>query len=50
MEKRCFADAGGYCFALEEKKCDNCKFYRSDITYLDVIRDINRYSRPEKER
>jgi hypothetical protein len=50
MEKRCFADAGEYCFALREKKCENCKFYRTDIAYIDIIRDINRYSVPWKER
>lgn len=49
MEKRCFADAGERCIALKEKKCENCKFYRTDISYIDITKDINWYSAPRKE-
>ena len=43
MEKRCFADAGEYCFALREKKCENCKFYRTDLDILQIEKDDASY-------
>ncbi len=32
------------CNALIVKSCENCKFYRNDITREDIERDINKYS------
>lgn len=30
--KKCFADAGSECTALEEKHCEYCRFYKVNIT------------------
>ena len=29
MDKKCFADKGSYCMALDEKKCAGCNFYQT---------------------
>lgn len=29
MDKKCFADKGIYCMALEKKNCAGCSFYQT---------------------
>lgn len=29
MDKKCFADKGYYCIALEKKQCAGCSFYQT---------------------
>ena len=29
LDKKCFADKGYYCMALEEKECAGCSFYQT---------------------
>lgn len=44
MEK-CFAiNINGECTALKEKRCEKCKFYRTDISMYEIEEDIRRYS------
>lgn len=44
MEK-CFAlNIANQCTALKEKKCKNCKFYRTDISKYNIEMEILRYS------
>ena len=44
MEK-CFAlNFEGNCTALKEKKCENCKFYRTDLNRYHIEREIENYS------
>ena len=43
MDKKCFADMGNNCFALNEKKCENCKFYRTDLDVLQIEKDVASY-------
>jgi len=32
------------CSALTYKKCNNCKFYRNDLSRADIEKDIKKYS------
>lgn len=41
--KRCFADRGDYCTALNKKECKNCKFYRTDLQIPQIEFDIHEY-------
>ena len=43
--ERCFAmNKYGDCLALRRKKCNKCKFYRTDISMYEIEEDIRRYS------
>ena len=41
--KRCFADTGSSCSALNKKECKNCKFYRVDLQRINIESDIKNY-------
>lgn len=43
MNKKCFADMGNNCYALNDKKCENCKFYRTDLDILQIEKDVASY-------
>lgn len=47
-KKKCFADYGGRCLALKKKECKNCKFYRTDVQYGELERDVRGYGGPKK--
>ena len=50
MEK-CFAiDFDGNCTALKNKKCENCKFYRTDRSISEIERDIKLYENGVKKK
>lgn len=47
-KKRCFADNGNNCTALNKKDCKNCKFYRTDLVKAIIEYDIKNYGGPTK--
>lgn len=47
-KKKCFADYDGRCLALKKKECKNCKFYRTDLQYGELERDVRGYGGPKK--
>ena len=46
--RKCFADDGENCSALNKKECKNCKFYREDISKLKIECDIQNYGGKNK--
>ncbi len=43
MKENCFADMEIKCYALQKKKCENCKFYRTDRSISEIEKDIKLY-------
>ena len=50
MKEKCYADMGIKCYGLSKKKCENCKFFRTDRSILEIERDIKLYENGAKKK
>lgn len=44
----CFANREGSCNALNEKNCDNCRFYRNDLNQVNIEQEVKKYKKEQE--